>query len=460
MTSVPTSILKLTNQPVRQPLSEDDDDEDILHHNTLSNARGYTSADDLEEDEDNLPVESADLLQLEKVIKAGYLLKKGEKRRTWKRRWFVLRATKMALYKDDKEYRLLRIIDMHDVHSTTEVKLKDKHKWVIGVVTPKRTFYLQAPSEHALNEWMLAFQQAKEEFKLLEHDDSNSSLTRDEEAAKELVSSYSTGTSPKPFSPLHNARRESQHSISSVLAASQEVVVSPRTRIPPLDIPGRRIPPPGVQDYLSTSISTTTSAGSPLSPINEQVARMHLGEDAMSSEDEDYRYDESTHSTVAAVEKEGDKNRVLFEGYLLKLGRNKSWRKRWFVLRSETLAYYENEKEYAPHRILPLSDVLDSLEIDPVSKNKRFVFKIVTVKRNFILCADQLDTMERWLDTLSVAVRRAKKVEQDVTRPVDNASGISGAGGVGGAGGALGGQPSNSGTRQVLSKSTAPGVGC
>lgn len=213
---------------------------------------------------------------------------------------------------------------MHDVHSTTEVKLKDKHKWVIGVVTPKRTFYLQAPSEKALNEWMQAFHQAKEEFKLLDHDGSNSSLNRDEEVAKELVSSYSSGTSPKPYSPLHNARRESQHSISSVLAS--EVVISPRTRIPPLDIPGRRIPAApssNVQDYLSTSMSTSASASSPLSPINEQVARMHLGEDALSSEDEDYRYDVSANSTVAAVEKEGERNRVLFEGYLLKLGRNK-----------------------------------------------------------------------------------------------------------------------------------------
>lgn len=61
--------------------SEDDDDDEILQHNTMTNARGYTSADDLEEDEDNLPAESADLLQLEKVIKSGYLLKKGEKRR-------------------------------------------------------------------------------------------------------------------------------------------------------------------------------------------------------------------------------------------------------------------------------------------------------------------------------------------------------------------------------------------
>lgn len=75
------SPIQPTNQPVRLALSEDDDDDDLLHLNTLSNARGYTSADDLEEDEDNLPAESADLLQLEKVIKAGYLLKKGEKRR-------------------------------------------------------------------------------------------------------------------------------------------------------------------------------------------------------------------------------------------------------------------------------------------------------------------------------------------------------------------------------------------
>jgi len=107
MSSVPTSILKPTNAPARQALSsEDEDDGEILLHNTLSNARGYTSADDLEDDEDNLPAESADLLKLEKVIKAGYLLKKGEKRRTWKRRWFVLRATKMAVYKDDKVRRL------------------------------------------------------------------------------------------------------------------------------------------------------------------------------------------------------------------------------------------------------------------------------------------------------------------------------------------------------------------
>lgn len=65
--------------------------------------------------------------------------------------------------------------------------------------------------------------------------------------------------------------------------------------------------------------------------------------------------------------------------------------------------------------------------------------------------------MERWLDTLSVAVRRAKKIEQqqEIHQVVDNTSGISGAGGVGGAGGALGGQP----TRPIVPKPSIPGVG-
>lgn len=42
----------------------------------------------------------------ERLIKSGYLMKKGERRKTWKKRWFVLRTEKLAYYKDDKVCRL------------------------------------------------------------------------------------------------------------------------------------------------------------------------------------------------------------------------------------------------------------------------------------------------------------------------------------------------------------------
>lgn len=36
------------------------------------------------------------------ALKSGYLMKKGEKRKTWKKRWFVLRGGQLAMYKTDK----------------------------------------------------------------------------------------------------------------------------------------------------------------------------------------------------------------------------------------------------------------------------------------------------------------------------------------------------------------------
>jgi hypothetical protein len=36
------------------------------------------------------------------AVKSGYLMKKGERRKAWKKRWFVLRGGQVAMYKNDK----------------------------------------------------------------------------------------------------------------------------------------------------------------------------------------------------------------------------------------------------------------------------------------------------------------------------------------------------------------------
>ena len=128
----------------------------------------------------------------------------------------------------------------------------------------------------------------------------------------------------------------------------------------------------------------------------------------------------------------------------------------WFI---NTLA----PQEYKPHRIIPLTHVIDSLEIDPISKNKRYCFKIVIPKRSYVLCASSEMEMESWLNALSVGVRRAKKTSSisAATSPTaqsnhlhklatgssyesfentSHISGVSGAGAIGGAGGALPGR--------------------
>ncbi|KAG0293230.1 hypothetical protein BGZ97_005386, partial [Linnemannia gamsii] len=103
---------------------------------------------------------SKDTLQEGQVIKAGYLMKKGERIKIWKKRWFVLRTSKFAYYKDDKEYELLRILDVRDVHRAAEVPVKHKSA-VFVILTPRRTFTVQAKSVAEMQEWLQAINQAK-----------------------------------------------------------------------------------------------------------------------------------------------------------------------------------------------------------------------------------------------------------------------------------------------------------
>ncbi|KAF9088524.1 hypothetical protein BGX23_007288 [Mortierella sp. AD031] len=103
---------------------------------------------------------SKDTLQEGQVIKAGYLMKKGERIKIWKKRWFVLRTSKFAYYKDDKEYELLRILDVRDVHRAAEVQVKHKSA-VFVILTPRRTFTVQAKSVAEMQEWLHAINQAK-----------------------------------------------------------------------------------------------------------------------------------------------------------------------------------------------------------------------------------------------------------------------------------------------------------
>ncbi|KAI8928641.1 hypothetical protein BC831DRAFT_509850 [Entophlyctis helioformis] len=89
----------------------------------------------------------------ETSLLSGYLLKKGEQRRTWKKRWFVLRPTLVAYYKNDREYEILNIIDLALVTTVAPVELK-KRPFVFGLVTRKRTFYMAAPSLFDMHLWI------------------------------------------------------------------------------------------------------------------------------------------------------------------------------------------------------------------------------------------------------------------------------------------------------------------
>lgn len=84
---------------------------------------------------------------------------------TWKKRWFVLRPQHIAYYKTAAEYQLLRLLELSDVHSCTQVSLK-RHDNTFGLVSPVRTFYLQAKTQKEVQEWVTAIDLARQTLSL------------------------------------------------------------------------------------------------------------------------------------------------------------------------------------------------------------------------------------------------------------------------------------------------------
>ena len=206
------------------------------------------SDDDREPDEDVDESKAAHKRKSsdETIIKSGYLWKKGERRKVrsdfvsvptgrfvvgclhvcivrayqaWKKRWFVLRSAHLVYYKSSAEYRLLQLLDLGDIHTCTPVTLK-KHDNAFCIVSPKRTYYLQAGSPKEVQEWVKAVNEAREDLQL------TSTVTEG------MVAASSTAPIPVPRKPGQDNRSPSHsphgHGITSSDSEAEGSMSGPR----------------------------------------------------------------------------------------------------------------------------------------------------------------------------------------------------------------------------------------
>ncbi|CAJ0910845.1 7467_t:CDS:2 [Entrophospora sp. SA101] len=211
---------------------------------------------------------------------------------------------------------------MHDVHAVTEVNLKNKQN-VFGIVTPKRTYYVQAESKKMLDEWVEAINKVKKE-------------VQDEE--------------------LLDEGSQADKGPHSYVSASS---------------------------YTSGG-SVPNASSSPSSPFatNSPPKRQNSSDRTASSEEEndvmDVTNDENDENN------EGDeKSRIIHQGYLYKLDRYK--------------VFKISMHDLKPHLSINLIDVLDAIEIEPISKSKLYCFKVITPRRTYVCCAPNDETQVAWL---------------------------------------------------------------
>ncbi|CAE6456736.1 unnamed protein product [Rhizoctonia solani] len=323
----PLSAIVEKRSPSGEETDEDDEDED----DRVFTARGPTEKE----------------VKDELVIKSGFLWKKGERRKTWKKRWFVLRTAKIGLYKNEQEYKLLRLVDLNDVHSVAPCELK-KHSNTFAVVTPARTYYLQAENATECESWVHAMNEARVRLKEL--------------GAETPVPQTPPATAPTVTIPAVTQSPTQIHPASS-------------------SIP-HQVPSSPLQHTMSSSDSE------PEGDI-EGVAPQPI-----------------------------DPKQIVLQGYLMKCGTHmKNWRKRYFVLTPETLKYGKSHMNTKGMRAVQVTQILDAIETTASKSvpsasptgghgDKEHIFKIITPKKSFMLCAPSEEEEIKWLSAVRALIAR------------------------------------------------------
>lgn len=127
-----------------------------------------------------------------------------------------------------QEYRLLRLIPLSSIHACSPIELK-KHSFTFGIVTPQRTYYVQASSAQEVADWCGTVARAQEEIQ-----------------ARRTIGSLDVTPIPTP-GQLHTT------------ATQYHLEIPPTAAIPiPAPSPERLAPVPSYT--VSASLSPTTAA--------------------------------------------------------------------------------------------------------------------------------------------------------------------------------------------------------
>lgn len=114
-----------------------------------------------------------------------------------------------------------------------------------------------------------------------------------------------------------------------------------------------------------------------------------------------------------------DPERVVWQGYLLYLknkGGVRQWKDLWVVIRPRNFALYKNDSEYSPTLIIPLSSVINAVEIDPLSKTKRHCLQVITEEKSYKFCAHNEEGLDKSLGAFKSLLAKRKDQETKTNR--------------------------------------------
>lgn len=297
--------------------------------------------------------------------------------------YLVLRPNFLSVYKGKDETRLRHQISLSDLTAVARQRdSKKKMDNVFGLFSPARNFHLSAQTEKEAQEWVHLIRTAArideedEEMILLSPSGNKTTfsgfgkLTSREHVGSSSSEAEPTGT--KAAAPRHSGQYHSARRPSHALNYS------------------------GNEHGSFSDFSDTGGA---------LHARYQRSSTSLPRTSQQNNF--SQGSNLNAVP---DDERIIYHGWLYVLkskGGVRQWKKVWVVLRPKALGLYKNEDEYRANLIIPFSAIIDAVDIDPISKSKKYCMQIITEEKNFRFCASDDDSLAKWLGAFkSLLVKR------------------------------------------------------
>lgn len=355
------------------------------------------------------PVNQNGSFEFDRVIKAGKVQKRTQKTRSWKPVYLVLRPNTLSIYKNANEEKLRYKIYLTDLSAVAPLKdPKNKRDHVFGLFSPSKNFHFQAASAAEAQEWLDVI---RKEARIDEEDEEF--LPASPHGSRQS----STGASVIP----QTSKMVTQQPAGEwLLSSSPEYMATPGSLTVPPD--PRHLPHMLDSSGLSgnelashSDLSDTEARrahGASIESLTLQSPPPAMAEGSLGDRPRLGLRNTSQGSGVVNLEQ--DLDRVIWQGklqFLRSKGGVRQWKKTWAVLRPRNLILYRDESEYTAKFILPLSSIVNVVEIDPISKTKSHCLQIITEEKSYRFCAADEEDLVKCLGAFKSLLTKRRELE-------------------------------------------------
>ncbi|ABN66781.1 predicted protein, partial [Scheffersomyces stipitis CBS 6054] len=285
-----------------------------------------------------------DHIDSNKVIVSSYLSKRSSKTHQWKKRWVVLRNCQLSYYKDSSEHKANKVINRANLQSFS--RIPDNQKYHFAIYTNNKVLHFKTLEKAVYKNWILALEEFFKE-----------NAEEDEIEDKEGKSSDKIKTKENEDEEEDGDEEDGDQNSSQ---KSQNLVSLSSNSLSQLH------PSQGTRQSLVMSVKRTNSYADEYSEEDEYLIEM---------------------------------------GHLLRLRkRYNQWKRFYIVLTNKKLYFYKSESISKVYKVIDVRNIIDVIELDPMSRSKQWCLLIITPLKRIRFCASSEEEMIKWLSSLKAII--------------------------------------------------------